>query len=564
MPVSHIFSNFASKISSNMKKILAIVASLMLCLGIHAQLAWDTEFAKSDFDNAQTVISKTENVKWDDPILGVGGGLKLGKLIVNILGIGQDPYEDECVIALSQTGIAETLTFAWQGASEGSISVYQSPDHNNWSLVYTHEGNMISTDTEAEADLATNTRYLKFAATGKTAVAIRKIKVTELKELSASTDEWPFGSGMVDDADATKNVTVNWTNIVAEVSSTDPHFTASLNAIGQKNLIDQTTALTIRYSHAEAGQHSGEIVIAGEGKEVRIAVSGETKKYDQTLTWIQTLDECVATDHLSFNAFTSSGLDVVYESSDENIAYVEGNELIIACAGEVTITATQPGNYKFNAAESVSKSIKIRKADPMLGVTVDDLTYGQPLSEANIQETLGQVEGAFSWQDIASDSVLNAGDYALTLLFTPTNTCLYNTRTFQVALHVNKAVQTITWENQETELTVGTDILSTATISSGLPITYAYTECLLRIEDGRIYAENEGEVTVIAYHPGNENYLPTTVIMQTFTIASTDVPSAIQQLSPEQIRRANKWLHAGKTYISFEGRVYDAQGKLLR
>ena len=184
----------------------------------------------------------------------------------------------------------------------------------------------------------------------------------------------------------------------------------------------------------------------------------------------------------------------------------------------------------------------------MLGVTVDDLTYGQPLSEANIQETLGQVEGAFSWQNIASDSVLNAGDYALTLLFTPTNTCLYNTRTLQVALHVNKAVQTITWENQETELTVGTDILSTATISSGLPITYAYT----------------GEVTVIAYHPGNENYLPTMVIMQTFTIASTDVPSAIQQLSPEQIRRANKWLHAGKTYISFEGRVYDAQGKLLR
>ena len=541
-----------------MKKILSILASLMLCLGIHAQLAWDTEFAKSDFENAQTVISKTENVDWDEPTLGLFGGLKIGKIVF----IGT--FEDECVIALPQTGIAETLTFAWQGGSAGSLSVYQSPDHNNWSLVYTHEGNTVSTDTEASADLATNTRYLKFAATGKTAVAFRKIKVTELKALSASTDEWPFGSGMVDDADATKNVNITWTNIVAEVSSTDPHFSASLTTIGQKNLIEQTTALTIRYSHAEAGQHSGEIVIAGEGKEVRIAVSGQTNKYDQTLTWIQTLDECVATDHLSFNAFTSSGLDVVYETSDENIAYVEGNELIIACAGEVTITATQPGNYKFNAAESISKTLTIRKADPMLGVTIDDLTYGQMLSEASIQETLGQVGGAFLWQNIASDSVLNAGDYALTLLFTPTDTCLYNTRTLPVALHINKAVQTITWENQETELTVGTDVLSTATISSGLPITYAYTECLLRIEDGRIYAENEGEVTVIAYHPGNENYLPTTVIMQTFTIASTDVPSAIQQLSPEQIRRANKWLHAGKTYISFEGRVYDAQGKLLR
>lgn len=541
-----------------MKKIVAIVASMMLSLGIQAQLAWDTEMTKSDFDNAQTVISKTDNVSFSNPVLGLGGGLSIGTLAVF------STYTDECVIALSQTGIADKLSFAWQGGSNGTFSVYQSADHNNWSLLLTKQGNTISTDTKEELDLATTTRYLKFEASAHSAVAFRKIKVTELKALSASTDEWPFGSGMVDDADATKNVTVTWTNIVAEVSSTDPHFTASLNAIGQKNLIDQTTALTIRYSHAEAGQHSGVIVISGEGKEVRIAVSGETKKYDQTLTWIQTLDECVATDHLSFNAFTSSGLDVVYETSDENIAYVEGNELIIACSGEVAITATQPGNYKFNAAESLSKTLTIRKADPMIGVTVEDLTYGQPLSEANIQETLGQVEGAFSWQNIASDSVLNAGDYALTLLFTPTNTCLYNTRTFQVPLHVNKAVQTITWENQETALTVGTDILSTATISSGLPITYAYTECLLRIENGRIYAENEGEVTVIAYHPGNENYLPTMVIMQTFTIASTDVPSAIQQLSPEQIRRANKWLHAGKTYISFEGRVYDAQGKLLR
>ena len=537
----------------------------MLCLGIQAQLAWDTEMTKDDFNNAQTVISKTENVKWDDPTLGlIGGGLKLGKLIVNVFGIGQDPYEDECVIALSQTGIAETLTFSWQGASDGSISVYQSPDHNNWSLVYTHEGNTISSDTEAEAALATTTRYLKFAATGKTAVAIRKIKVTELKELSASTDEWPFGSGMVDDADGQKTVNINWTNIVASVSSTDPHFTASLSAVGQKNLINQTTQLTLRYSHAEAGEHSGEIVIAGEDREVRIAVSGKTSKYDQTLSWIQELGECVATDHLLFNAFTTSSLDVVYESSDENIAYVEGNELVIVCAGEVTITATQPGNYKFNAAESISKSLTIRKADPMIGVTVEDLTYGQALSEALIHETLGQVEGTFSWQGIASDSVLNAGDYGLTLRFTPANSCVYNERTLQVPLHVNKAVQTIIWENQETELTVGTNVPSTAQLSSGLPITYAYTACLLGIEDGIIVPENEGEVTVVAYHPGNENYLPTTVIMQTFTIAPLSAPTGVQQLTPEQIRRANKWLHAGKTYISFEGRVYDAQGKLLR
>ena len=118
-----------------MKKIFSIVALLAITLSASAQLAWDTEFTKSDYENAQTVISQTENVSYDNPTLGLGGGLKLGKIVVSIPFIGGDPYEDECVIALSQTGIADSLSFAWQGASGGSISAYQSPDHNNWSLV---------------------------------------------------------------------------------------------------------------------------------------------------------------------------------------------------------------------------------------------------------------------------------------------------------------------------------------------------------------------------------------------------------------------------------------------
>lgn len=548
-----------------MNKIVSVIAALVLAVSAHAQLAWDTEFSQSDYNNALTVISKTENVSWSNPTLGLFGGLKIGKTIVNIFGIGQDPYNDECVIALPLVGIAETLTFSWQGASSGTISVYQSPDHNNWSLLVSKDGNTISTDTDEEVNLATTTRYLKFAATGKTAAAFRKIKVTELKSLSVGTDEWPFGQAMVDDADGVKNVNVTWTNVVAEVSSTDPHFSASLSTIGQKNLINQTTQLSIVYSHREAGKHSGEIVIAGEGREVRIAVSGETKKFDQTLTWLQELGECIATDQLTLNAFTSSGLDVVYESSDTTIAYVANSAVQIVRAGEVTLTATQPGNYKFNAAQQISKTLTIRKADPMIGVHVDDLTYGQALSEAVLTETLGQVEGTLSWVDVDASTVLDAGDYALSVLFTPANEGIYNTRVMPVALHVNKAVQVITWEDQQTELTVGQPVQSTAVLSSNMPITYAFTECLLRIENGLIVPENEGEVTVIAYHPGNNNYLPTTVIMNTFHVqAAPQVATYVEQLTPEQMRDAQKYMHAGQVYVYYNGSLYNTEGKRVQ
>ena len=78
-----------------MKKLLTLVAILAISMSSYAQLAWDTEFTKDDFDNALTVISKTENVDYDNSVVGIGGGLKIGKIILNIWGIGQDPYEDE-------------------------------------------------------------------------------------------------------------------------------------------------------------------------------------------------------------------------------------------------------------------------------------------------------------------------------------------------------------------------------------------------------------------------------------------------------------------------------------
>jgi len=536
-----------------MKKIYLIAAGLVLAMTMSAQLAWDTEMVKNDFDNPLTVISKTDNVSFSNPILGMGGGLSIGKVAI------LSPYEDECVIALSQTGIADKLSFAWQGGSNGTFSVYQSSDHTNWSQVFTTTGNTIATDKNEEIALSTTTRYIKFSASARTAVAVRKIKVTELKELSASTDEWPFGSGMVDDAEGVKSVTVTWTNLIAEVSSTDPHFSASVTTVGQKNLINQSTQINILYSHAEAGVHSGEIVIAGEGREVRIAVSGTTNKYDQTLTWIQDLGECIATDRVTLNAFTSSGNEVIYESSDNEIAYVENSVVQIVKAGTVTLTATQPGNYKFNAAEPISKTLVIKKADPMIGVTIDDITYGQALSEAVIHEHLGQVEGSFSWVDIDPATVLNAGDYALTVLFTPANEGIYNTRTMPVALHVNKAAQTITWEDQETALTVGQSLPSTAVLSSGLEITYAYTECLLTIENGIIMPENEGEVTVVAYHPGNENYLPTTVIMTVFEIAGNGDTTGIESIQ-HSASSNQKVIIDGMPYIISESSKYDLRG----
>lgn len=118
-----------------MKKSLSLIfAALVLPVTLFAQLPWDTECTKTDFDNAQTVISKTDNISFSNPVLGLGGGLSIGKMVI----VGT--YSDECVFALSQTGIADKLSFAWQGGSSGTFTVYQSPDHNTWSQIFTTDG----------------------------------------------------------------------------------------------------------------------------------------------------------------------------------------------------------------------------------------------------------------------------------------------------------------------------------------------------------------------------------------------------------------------------------------
>lgn len=537
---------------TNMKKLFSIVAILALSVSMYAQLAWDTEFSKDDFNNAQTVYSKSGDCAWSMNTIALGS-------MLNFISA----KENAIVIALPQTGVAEKVYLTFRTTTSGTVTVYESPDHENWSGAWTKEvGTELVNAVADSAALKTNTRYIKLYYNGKGVAYVSSLSVSELKRLSANPNEWPFGSSMVDDPEATKTVNINWTNIVAAVSSTDPHFSASLATIGQKNLIDQTTQLTIKYSHSEAGNHSGEIVIAGEGREVRIAVSGQTSKYDQTLTWVQNLGECSATDHLELNAYTTSNLDVIYETSNDQVAYVEGNLVKIVCAGEVTLTATQPGNYKYNAAQSVSKSLIIKKANPTIGVSVDEMTYGQKLSDATIRETVGQVEGVFTWEGVDPQAVLDAGDYVLNLLFTPNDECIYNTRTLPVAVHINKAVQTIVWENQETELIVGQPVASTAELSSGLPITYAFTECLLSIEDGVIVPENEGEVTVVAYHPGNNNYLPTTVIMTVFHISSDgSMLTDTEQLNAAQRKVAEKVHVGGQVFLRYEGRIYTMDGR---
>ncbi|MBO4453697.1 MAG: hypothetical protein J5761_01425, partial [Paludibacteraceae bacterium] len=102
----------------------------------------------------------------------------------------------------------------------------------------------------------------------------------------------------------------------------------------------------------------------------------ETPKQEQWIVWEQELPATleVGNNTLWLEAEASSWLDVVFVSSDETIAKVENNYLIALKAGVVTITATQPGNDTYKAAEPVAKQITITSKE--ITTSVEDTEAG--------------------------------------------------------------------------------------------------------------------------------------------------------------------------------------------
>lgn len=546
-----------------MKKAFLSLGCLLAAAMVSAQLPYDTKLTQQMFNDAQTVYSKSENCSW----VALTGRIQLGS-VLNFFSAA----EDNVVIALPQLGLSRKIYFSHAHAGSGTMKVETSTDHNNWTGIWslTEDGSVTSgLDTINETiDMPATARFIRLVWNGTMTASFGNIQVSERKDLSVSSDECTFTNAKVDDPIQTKTVKVYWTSIVTSVTSSNPAFTISTNTIGEKNKENQTTELAISYNHNEAGNHQGQITIEGEGLSAVINVTGQTTKYDQQLSWTETLGNYYTSDNITLHAFSNQGLPITYLSSDSTVAWVnEYGQVVCVCAGQVTLSAFQPGDYKFNGTDTVAKQLTLLRVDPIIAVSAADLTYGQKAFECVLTETNQRVAGTLQWLDIAPDSLPDAGLYAWDVLFTPDNLCLYNTAVRRVALCVNKAPQTIAWAQDITEVREGETLTLDASVSSGLPVAFAMTNCIADIDNGILTGNEEGQTTVIAFQPGDNNYLPTAVVMHLITVTpgAQPTPTRNDEVSPDEvIANGTKYVKNGFLYWSYMGRTYDAQGRPIK
>ena len=141
---------------------------------------------------------------------------------------------------------------------------------------------------------------------------------------------------------------------------------------------------------------------------------------------------------------------------------------------QVKLSLKDANNYKWsstdNSADIYVEYVEIIKAENNDVIPTYTATYGQKLSDITLRPT--STTGTWNWQD-ATQYVGNAGERTHTLVFTPSDTFNYASRTVEVTINVEKADATINGVNDSynfaytnTEFTV-----PTATATSGATVT---------------------------------------------------------------------------------------------
>ena len=182
-----------------------------------------------------------------------------------------------------------------------------------------------------------------------------------------------------------------------------------------------------------------------------IAISVTPSFKEQTITWnpAATYYGC---ETIVADAVASSDLAVTYSSDNSGVVSAEkvsngGWAITIKSPGTATITVTQTGNETYSAAASVSKTITVKKCEPVTiegTITAADVLVGTALSSSSLNLsgvkayfTLNsqkiEVAGTFGWETPAK--ILDTyGTHQENVVFTPSNPTLYGSASQEVSI----------------------------------------------------------------------------------------------------------------------------------
>ena len=181
-------------------------------------------------------------------------------------------------------------------------------------------------------------------------------------------------------------------------------------------------------------------------------------------------------------------------------------------------TPTDTTNYNSLTAASAGNFI-ISKATPTLSVTNSPVAYDGAAHGAAVSASVpGTVSSILTG---GSATQTNAGTYAVTANFTPTDTTNYNSLTAASAGNfvISVADQTITFNTLSDKVLGDSDFIVSATASSGLTVSFSsQTTGVCTVSTATVHIITTGTCTIRASQSGNSSYNAAPNVDQSFTI----------------------------------------------
>ena len=221
-------------------------------------------------------------------------------------------------------------------------------------------------------------------------------------------------------------------------------------------------------------------------------------------------------DDVAFDltATSNSGLPVSYTSSDATVATVSGSTVTIIGAGTTTITASQAGDDTYYAAVPIERSFTVNKVSQSVSIdeVADQLVDASPITiNASASSGLSLTYSVSGPATISGTEVtLNGTEGIVRVIATQAGDHYYNAASASVSFTVTDPSlqdQTITFEVLPAK-TVGDPAFEvTATVSSGLPVTFSSSdETVATVSGNTVTIVGAGTTSITARQAGNATF----------------------------------------------------------
>jgi len=289
----------------------------------------------------------------------------------------------------------------------------------------------------------------------------------------------------------------------------------------------QEGGLAIYFKPTGTGARSATLTLSTNDEDTpafTILLTGEGVKASQSLVLNELANRTFGDNPFDLNGSASSGLPVTYTNNNNEILSIEGNIATILKAGEVVITASQPGNQNYEAATPVKQTLTINKASQSITFNIlPEKTYGDPSFELSSTTSTG-LPATFTSSNPAvvtvegsEATILGAGSATITASLDGNDN--YLPASTDQTITVNKAAQSITFDELPTLQADDAPFELAASATSGLPVSFvSQNESIAVVTGNTLTVVAAGETTVSALQQGNDNYLAAEEVMRTLVV----------------------------------------------